>query len=119
MVLVNYKQGEEGHSIKVIPEKLFKNVCKDRNLLISKQVVCLLLKLFSTIILTSFVWPIISREAVMAKISPVGELSIVISFFAVAYPHINNYFNGEKLNVSEEDVNNFVKDYIEEVRGSG
>ena len=119
VVLVNYKQGEEGHSIKVIPEKLFKNVCKDRNLLISKQVVCLLLKLFSTIILTSFVWPIISREAVMAKISPVGELSIVISFFAVAYPLINNYINGEKLNVSEEDVNNFVKDYIEEVRGSG
>ena len=119
VVLVNYKQGEEGHSIKVIPEKLFKNVCKDRNLLISKQVVCLLLKLFSTIILISFVWPIISREAVMAKISPVGELSIVISFFAVAYPLINNYINGEKLNVSEEDVNNFVKDYIEEVRGSG
>lgn len=55
----------------------------------------------------------------MAKISPVGELSIVISFFAVAYPLINNYINGEKLNVSEEDVNNFVKDYIEEVRGSG
>ena len=119
VVLVNYKQGEEGHSIKVIPEKLFKNVCKDRNLLISKQVVCLLLKLFSTIILISFVWPIISREAVMAKISPVGELSIVISFFAVAYPIINNYINGEKLNVSEEDINNFVKDYIEEVRGSG
>lgn len=119
LVLVNYKQGEEGHSIKVIPEKLFKNVCKDRNLLISKQVVCLLVKLFSTIILISFVWPIISREAVMAKTSPVGERSIVIGFFAVAYSLINNYINGEKLNVSEEDVNNFVKDYIEEVRGSG
>ena len=80
VVLLNYIQGEEGHSIKVIPEKLFKNACKDHNLHIRKQVVRLLIRLLIAFLVLSFVWPIISREAIMATISPLPELSTIITF---------------------------------------
>lgn len=50
----------------------------------------------------------------MAQSSPEGVLAITITFFAVAYPLINNRINGEKLDVSTEDVDKIVDDYIKE-----
>ncbi|CAH3034030.1 unnamed protein product, partial [Pocillopora meandrina] len=114
VVLLNYIQGEEGHSIKVIPEKLFKNACKDRNLHIRKQVVRLLIRLLIAFLVLSFVWPIISREAIMATISPLPELSTIITFFVVACPRIDYLIFGEKFEVSTEDADKFVDDYITE-----
>lgn len=117
VVLLNYIQGEEGHSIKVIPEKLFKNACKDRNLHIRKQVVRLLIRLLIAFLVLSFVWPIISREAIMATISPLPELSTIITFFVVACPRIDYLIFGEKFEVSTEDADKFVDDYITEMKG--
>ena len=117
VVLLNYIQGEEGHSIKVIPEKLFKNACKDRNLRIRKQVVRLLIRLLIAFLMLSFVWPIISREAIMATISPLPELSTIITFFVVACPRIDYLIFGEKFEVSTEDADKFVDDYITEMKG--
>ena len=113
--LINYKQGKEGYSMKVIPEELFKNACEDHNLHISNQLVCLLLKLFFTLLLLSSVWPIISQEAIMAKTSPEVELAFIITFFVGIYPFINNCINGEKLKVSTEDADKLVDDYIGEM----
>ena len=117
VILLNYIQGEEEHSIKVIPEKLFKNACKDRNLCIRKQVVRLLIRLLIAFLILSFVWPIISREAIMATISPAPELTAIITFFAVVSPKIDYFFFGEKFEVSTEDADKFVDDYITEMEG--
>ncbi|PFX25946.1 hypothetical protein AWC38_SpisGene9389 [Stylophora pistillata] len=112
--LIYYRLGKEEHSIKVIPEELFKNALKERKLLVRIKVAYLLVKLFFTFLSLTFVWPIISSEAVMAQSSPEGVLAITITFFAVAYPLINNRINGEKLDVSTEDVDKIVDDYIKE-----
>ena len=103
--LIHYKQGRQ----KVLPEDLFNDACKDLNLPIRNQVALLFIKLLFTLFVFLFVWPIISNEVVMTM----GDgVVTTVTFFAVPYILINNAINGNKLEVSQEDADKVVDDYI-------
>lgn len=110
-LLIRYKQGEEGNHIKVIPKELFNDGCKDLKLPIRNKVALLIWKLGLTLLVFLFVIPIISSD----NVDPLHTTS-VITFFAVAYNKINDAINGGKFEVSQEDADEVVDNYIRENR---
>ena len=106
-LLIHYKQGEQGNRIKVIPKELFNDGCKDLNLPIRNKVASLICKLGLTLLVFLFVFPIISTD----DVDPL-HTTTVITFFAVAYNNINDAINGDKFEVSQEDADEVVDNYI-------
>ena len=105
--LINYKQGEYA---KLIPKELFSYACEHELICIRvrDRVAILLLKLVLPSLLLSFAYP-----AIHAHDSESGVIIVsLITFLASSYSKISDFVNKSESEVSEEDADKVVDDYI-------
>lgn len=105
--LINYKQGEYA---KLIPKELFSYACEHELICIRvrDRVAILLLKLAVTSFLLSFVYPAIHAQDSDSDVIIV----LLITFLVSGYMKINDFVNKSESEVSEEDADKVVDDYI-------
>ena len=102
--LIHYKQAE----FKVIPKELFDDGCKEFGLSIKNDVTLLFVKLGFTLLVLLFTIPILRSDSVLDPTTT----NVIITFLAVVYRSINDAINGGQFEISKDDADKVVNDYI-------
>ena len=107
--LINYKQREYA---KLIPKELFSYACEHELICIRvrDRVAILLLKLVLPSLLLCFAYPAIHAQDSESG----GIIVLLITFLASSYAKINDFVNEGEPEVSEEDADKVVDDYLQQ-----
>lgn len=102
--LIHYKQGD----LKVIPKELFEDGCKEFKLSKKNNVAWLFVQLVGTLLAFSFIFPILVSD----DVSNPSTTTPIVTFLAVAFVLIGNAISGEEFQISLDQADEVVNDYI-------
>ena len=102
--LIHYKQGD----LKVIPKELFEDGCKEFKLSKKNNVAWLFVQLVGTLSAFPFIFPILVSD----DASDPSTTTPIVTFLAVAYVLIDKAISGEEFQISQDQADEVVNDYI-------